>query len=145
MDFAQSQRKPTACVVSAYAEAAPASLHAQHMPKWRPAGALGDAHCVRFSEGEVIYSPHDPLLPCGVRLVIKDRIRARGDRVTGPSISKVRVLREGTRVIFEFECGDAYRAEVFREDIVEKTKDGHFRMSLKVKSVKEESLRGASS
>jgi hypothetical protein len=109
------------------------------------AGALGDAHRVRFSEGEVIYSPHDPLLPCGVRLVIKDRIRARGDRVTGPSISKVRVLREGTRVIFEFECGDVYLAEVFREDIVEKTKDGHFRMSLKVKSVKEESLRGASS
>jgi hypothetical protein len=37
------------------------------------AGALGDAHRVRFSEGEVIYSPHDPLLPCGVHLVIKDR------------------------------------------------------------------------
>jgi hypothetical protein len=26
---------------------------------------------VRISEGEVIYSLHEPLLPCGARLVIK--------------------------------------------------------------------------
>lgn len=26
---------------------------------------------VRFTEGEMIYSPHEPLLPCGARMVIQ--------------------------------------------------------------------------
>ena len=29
------------------------------------------AHRVRFTEGELIYSAHEPLLPCGARMVIQ--------------------------------------------------------------------------
>lgn len=29
------------------------------------------AHRVKFQEGELIYSPHEPLLPCGARMVIQ--------------------------------------------------------------------------
>jgi hypothetical protein len=29
------------------------------------------AHRVAFTEGELIYSPHKPLLPCGARMVIQ--------------------------------------------------------------------------
>ncbi len=29
------------------------------------------AHRVRFKDGEVIYSPHKPILPCGARLIIQ--------------------------------------------------------------------------
>ncbi len=32
------------------------------------------AHRVRIREGEVIYSAHEPILPCGARLVIATEI-----------------------------------------------------------------------
>jgi hypothetical protein len=28
------------------------------------------ANRVKFTEGELVYSPHEPLLPCGARMVI---------------------------------------------------------------------------
>lgn len=32
------------------------------------------AHKVKIKEGELVYSPHEPLLPCGARLVILTEI-----------------------------------------------------------------------
>lgn len=29
------------------------------------------ANRVKFTEGELVYSPHEPLLPCGARMVIQ--------------------------------------------------------------------------
>lgn len=48
----------------------------------------------------------------------------------GLRVSRLFVRRKGTRVSLEFECDDAYAAEIFKDDLIEKGRTG--KMSLRV-------------